>query len=57
MITTLLEILFPPKLGHVRISYKAGDDFPEDLGDGIVAGPMTYVRETGIERHWRNNES
>jgi hypothetical protein len=54
MITTLLEILFPPKLGHVRISYKAGNDFPEDLGDGIIAGPMYNVKQDAIERHWKS---
>jgi hypothetical protein len=55
MIERILSVIFPPKLGHVRISYRAGDDFPEDLEDGILWRGYN-VKQDAIERHWRSHE-
>jgi hypothetical protein len=52
----LLAWLWLPKLGHVRITYRAGSEFEEDLSDGIVW--VAYdVRQDAIERHWRNHDT
>jgi hypothetical protein len=60
-IELVLSLSFPPSLSvlqmpreHVR--WAGGDEHEENLGDGIVCGPMYDIRQTGIERMLRGEK-